>query len=197
MHGKVHGGQVGCAGLCLVAIRLNGAAYSAPDIDLVRQVKRNLKVVIGTSIGSEARRPIVGDLVSRGVGATAERWEISRPVVADQRTSLSILSLRRLQILVGDITLQFEGVQLRVLKHLPPVAAEILVVRLGLFPIAKLFVDRRNFRGGPLICWSHSASANLDYGHRGQKYERTHSALLSDQDGFWSTLHLLSPGNVA
>jgi len=43
--------------------------------------------------------------------------------------------------LVGDVDLGFEGVQLRVLKYLPPVAAEMLVAWLGRLPIADFFID--------------------------------------------------------
>src|SRR6266852_7446625 len=110
MHGKVYSGQVGRAGLCLFAIRLNGAAHASPDIDFVGQFKRNLKIVIGNSIAGEARRPILRDSVSCRARARGDRWEVSRPVVADQRTSLSILSLGRLQVLVGDVDLRFESV---------------------------------------------------------------------------------------
>jgi hypothetical protein len=82
--------------------------------------------------------------------------------------------------LVGDIDLQFEGVQLRILKHLPPATAEILVIRLSLFPIGKLFVGGRNFRRGTLICGSHSATAYLENGYRRQNDKPRYFAPLSD-----------------
>ena len=45
MHGQVHGGEVGCAGLCLVARGLDGAAHASPNVELVGELERNLKIV--------------------------------------------------------------------------------------------------------------------------------------------------------
>ena len=50
VHGQVHSGQVGCAGLCLLTIRLNGATHAPPYINLVRQFERNLKIVVGDAV---------------------------------------------------------------------------------------------------------------------------------------------------
>src|SRR6202035_5536206 len=82
VHRKVYGGQVGSARLGLLAIRLNGAAYASPDINLVRQFKRNLIIGVGAPIGREARRSIIGYSVARRVRARGDGWEIGRPVVA-------------------------------------------------------------------------------------------------------------------
>jgi hypothetical protein len=53
--------------------------------------------------------------------------------------------------LVGDVDLRFEGIELRILKNFPPVAAQILVIWLGRFPIAYLFINWRNFCSRALI----------------------------------------------
>jgi hypothetical protein len=68
------------------------------------------------------------------------------------------LGLSRLQVLVGDVDLSFEGIELRILKNFPPVAGEILIIRLGRFPISYLFKGGRNLRCGTFIIWSNSAA---------------------------------------
>src|SRR5260221_1890376 len=84
-------------------------------------------------------------------------WKVIGAGVAEHCTSLGICSLGGFQILVGDVDLCFESVQLRVLKYLPPVAAELLVAGLGRLPIADFFIGWRNFRRGALIGLSNGA----------------------------------------
>src|SRR6266851_6359457 len=131
MHREVDGCQVGCAGLCLCAIGFNGASYAPPKVDLVRQFERNLEIVVGNAIeGCAARLTIAGRLCAGGDGIHSDGWKIIGPLIAEKCTSLGILSLGRLQVLVGDVDLSFEGIELKILKHFPPVTAEILIIRL-------------------------------------------------------------------
>src|SRR6266852_174072 len=130
MHREVHRGQVGCAGLRLIAIGLNGAAYAAPDVDLVRQFERNLKVVDSNAVERRAVRLTVGGRLAAGCGRVGgHSWKEIGPMVAEQRASLGVLGFSRLQVLVGDVDLRCEGIELGILKNLPPVAAEILAPR--------------------------------------------------------------------
>src|SRR5258707_46751 len=81
--------------------------------------------------GTAAVRPIVGSFVSGRDGAPGEGGKGSGPGVTDEGASLCVLGLIWLQVLVGDITLVFQGLQLGALKQFPPVSSEILVVRLS------------------------------------------------------------------
>src|SRR5713101_2911721 len=94
MHRQVHRSQVGCAGLCLLAIRLNGAAYASPDVDLVGQFERNLKVVVANAIERWAVRLTVGGrFVARCYGVRGHGWKVIGPLVAEHSASLGILGL--------------------------------------------------------------------------------------------------------
>src|SRR6266851_2807321 len=171
MHRKVDGCQVGCAGLCLSAIGFNGSSYAPPKVDLVRQFERNLEIVVGNAIeGRAARLTIAGRLCARGDGIHSDGWKIIGPLIAEKGTSLGILGFSRLQVLVGDVDLRFEGIELRILKNLPPVAAEILVIRLGRFPIALLFLVWRNLYCRAMIFRSNCASGHLDSRYREQNH---------------------------
>src|SRR6201993_1528394 len=50
VQGQVHGSQIGGTSLRLVAIRFNGATHASPDIDLVGEFERNLKIVVGDAV---------------------------------------------------------------------------------------------------------------------------------------------------
>src|SRR5258708_38745762 len=63
-----------------------------------------------------------------------------------------------------DVDLVLGGVQLRVLKYLPPVGAEILVFGLGGFPIADFFIGWRNFGGRAFVIWSNGATGKQKHG---------------------------------
>src|SRR5713101_3978793 len=130
MHREVDGCQVGCAGLCLCAIGFNGAPYAPPKVDLVRQFERNLEIVVGNAIeGCAARLTIAGRLCAGSDGIHSDGWKIIGPLIAEKCTSLGILGFSRLQVLVGDVDSTFESIELRILKNLPPVPTEILVIR--------------------------------------------------------------------
>src|SRR4029077_20196929 len=104
MHREVDRCQVGCAGLGLLAIRLNGAAYASPDVDLVRQFERNLEIVVANAIERRAvRLPVGGAFVASCRGGGGDGWKIISPVIAQNCASLSVLGFSRLQILVRDV----------------------------------------------------------------------------------------------
>ena len=94
-----------------------------------------------------------------------DRWKVIGAIVAEHGTSLGILSLGGFQVLVGDADLRFQSIELGVLKYFPPVTAEILVIRLGRFPIANLFIRWRNFRLRPLIVRSDRATTQLEHSY--------------------------------
>src|SRR5467141_4945147 len=198
MHRQVHRSQVGCAGLCLLAIRLNGAAYAASNVDLVGQFERNLVVVVGNAIERWAvRLTVTGRLGAGGNGICSYSWKVIGSVVAEDGTSLGILGFSGLQVLVGDVDLSFEGIELRILKNFPPVAAEILVIRLGRFPIAHLFVDWRNLCGRALIFWSNRASGQLERSDHEQNHPSRCLTPTRNPGQLSSAFHLVSPGNAA
>src|SRR5260370_17976549 len=91
-------------------------------------------------------------------------WKVIGAGVAKDCASLGILGLGGLQILVRDVDLLLEVVQLRVLKYLPPVGAEILVFGLGGLPIADFFIGRRNFGGRAFVIWSNGATGKQKHG---------------------------------
>src|ERR1700676_2312307 len=159
MHRQVDGCQVGGAGLGLVAIRFDGAAYASPSVDLVRPFEGKLYVGEGNAIECwAAGLPIHGIIVAGYRRIDGQGWEVIGPLISEHCASLGICGLGGFHILVGDVYLLFEYVQLRVLKYLPPVAAGILIVRLGRFPIAHFLIGRRNFRRGAFIIWSNGAA---------------------------------------
>src|SRR6266853_41499 len=171
MHRQVHRRQVGYAGLRLFAIKLNAVAYASPDVDLVRQFERNLKVVVADAIERRAMRLSVGGRSVAGCNRIrGQSWKVIGPVIAENCTSLGILGFRRLQVLVGDVDLSFESIELRILKNLPPVAAEILVIRLGRFPIANLLISWRNLCCGAPIFRSNCASGHVERSYREQNH---------------------------
>src|ERR1700687_2999759 len=106
---------------------------------------------------------MVRDFVSCRARTPVDRGKVSGPLVADERASLSVLGLGCFQVLVRDADLGFQGIELGVLKKFPPVATEILVIRLGRFPIAHLFIGWRNFCLRPLIVGSNRATAKREY----------------------------------
>ena len=88
----------------------------------------------------------MGDVLSRvAEGSVRYRWEIVSAIVAEHSASLSVLRLGRFQVLVGDIDLRFQRIKLGILKNCPPIATEILVIRLSRLPITDLFIGWRNF----------------------------------------------------
>src|SRR5450432_768456 len=89
--------------------------------------------------------------------------EIIRTIVADQRPSLRILRLCRLDVLVGNIHLLFQGIQLRVLKYFPPIASKAQLVRLGSFPIACFFISRRNFGWRAVVFGAHCTAGKKEH----------------------------------
>src|SRR6266478_1294730 len=181
MHREVHRGQVGCAGLRLVAIGLNGAAYAAPDVDLVRQFERNLKVVDSNAVERRAVRLTVGGRFAASCGRVgAHSWKEISPMVAEERASLGVLCFSGFQVLVGDIDLSFEGIELGILKNLPPVAAAILVIWLGRFPVAHLFISWRDLCCRAVIFWPHGTTRNGE--HARQNYA-CQSALPNSNSG--------------
>src|SRR5258708_32435454 len=93
-------------------------------------------VFVSDSIGDDTRGPMVRYSVSCRARTTGDRRIVSGPVGAKHGTSLRVLGLGCLQVLVRDVDLRFETIQLRILKNLPPVAAQILAVRLTGFQIA-------------------------------------------------------------
>src|SRR6266436_8032899 len=102
---------------------------------------------------------MVGGRFAAGCGRVgAHSWKKISSMVAEQRASLGVLSFSGFQVLIGDVDLSFQGIELRILKNLPPVAAEILIVRLRCFPITYLFIGWRNLRSGTLIIWSNGTS---------------------------------------
>src|SRR5260370_11719773 len=164
MHREVHRSQVGCGGLLLIAIGLNGAAYTAPDVDLVRQFERNLKVVDCNAVKRRAVRLTVGGRFGADCGrGGGHSWKKIGPMVAEQRASLGVLGFGGFQVLVGDVDLSFEGIELRILKSLPPVAAEILVIWLGRFPVAHLFISWRDLCCRAVIFWTHCTTGNGEH----------------------------------
>src|SRR6266481_1917 len=198
MHREVDGCQVGRAGLWLCAIGLKGAPYAPPKVDLVRQFERNLEIVVSNAIECWAvRLTIAGRLGAGGNGIRSDRWKVIGSVVAEHGASLGILGLGRLQVLVGDVDLRFEDIELRILKNFPPVTIEILVIRLGRFPIAHLFIGWRD-----LCCWapifrSNRASGHLERGYCEHNHPTTRLAPVRNPDQLSSASHLVSPGNVA
>ncbi len=197
VHRQVHCCQVGCAGLRLLAIRFNGAAHASPDVELIRQLQRNLKVVVRNSIGDDTRRPMVRDSVARCTRARGNRGKVTSPLIANKCTSLCVSSFSRLQVLVGDIDLSFEGIELRILKDFPPVGAEALIIRLGRFPNAHLLISWRDFRCRAPIFRSNRASGQLERSYSEQNQKTGCLARARDPDQLSSAFHLISPGNVA
>src|SRR5258706_250004 len=114
------------------------------------------------SIGDSTRGPMVRDSVSCCTGARIDRGEKIGSLIAELRASLRVLGRCRLQVLVRDVDLRLEGIQLGVLKHFPPIAAEGLVIRLGRFPIANLFIGGRNLRGWAAIFRTNGASGDQE-----------------------------------
>ncbi len=198
MYAQVHGRQVGSAGLRLPAIRLDVAAHSSPDVDLVGQFKRQLKVAEGYAIECSALgRTVRGRLVA-GCRRTCDHGRIVvRPRIAEQGTSLRVLRSRELQVLVGDVDLFLKSVQLRVLKHLPPVAAEILHVWLSRFPIADFFVCRRYGSRRAMIVRSNRTAAKDERSEREKERDPSRLPRATDEDRPLRAVHFESPGNVA
>src|SRR5271156_4986865 len=99
----------------------------------------------------------------RSFGQRIERdgGKVIGTIVAKQRARLSVLGCGGLQVLVGDVDLLLQGVQLPILKNLPPIAAEILIVGLSRFPILNLFIGGRSIRGWRVVFGSDGTS-----GHR-------------------------------
>ena len=62
---------------------------------------------------------------SRGGG-----WKVVRTNIAQGRSGLLILSNSGFQVLVRYIDLTFKSIELRILKDLPPVAAQLLEIAL-------------------------------------------------------------------
>jgi hypothetical protein len=56
-----------------------------------------------------------------------------------------------LKVLVGNVDLQFQGVQLRVIEYFPPIATETLFAGLSSLPVADFFIARWNFDRRPMI----------------------------------------------
>src|SRR5258708_4466288 len=94
MHRQVHRCQVGCTGLRLLAIRLNGAPYSSPKVDLVRQFERDLKVgVVNATELCAVGLPIRGRFVAGCCGVYGHGWKVIGPLISENCTSLGILGL--------------------------------------------------------------------------------------------------------
>ncbi|PYV73705.1 MAG: hypothetical protein DMG96_22275, partial [Acidobacteria bacterium] len=71
---------------------------------------------------------------------------------------------------VGNIDLLFQSVQLRILEYFPPIATEILLVRLGSFPIASLFVSGRHFDWRALVPGANGTTGKQE--HTGKREGR-------------------------
>src|SRR5260370_38202015 len=84
-------------------------------------------------------------------------------MVAEQRASLGVLGFSGFQVLVGGVDLSFQGIELRILKSLPPVAAEILVIWLGRFPVAHLFISWRDLCCRAVLFWPHGTTGNGEH----------------------------------
>jgi hypothetical protein len=78
------------------------------------------------------------------------------------------LRLRRLQILIGYVDLQFQGVKLRILEYRPPRAAKILVIRLSGLPVPYLFIRGRSLYRRHVVLWANHASRQLECRYRYQ-----------------------------
>jgi hypothetical protein len=78
------------------------------------------------------------------------------------------LRLRGLQILIRYIDLQFQRIELRILKYRPPRTAKILVIGLGGLPVPYLFIGRRSLYHGRVVLWANRASSQLQYCYRDQ-----------------------------
>src|SRR5260370_36856075 len=118
-------------------------------------------------------------------------------IVAERGVSLCIVGFGRFQVWVGDVELLFECIELRILKNFPPVTAEILIIRLGRFPIAHLFIGWWNFRCRAMIFRSNRTSGQLEYSHGEQNHPTRCLAPARNPDQLSSAFHLGSPANVA
>ncbi len=129
-----------------------------------------------------------------GFGTGGDRRVVIRPVVTEYSARLPILGLRSLQVLVGDLYLLFQCIKARVLKNLPPVSAEVLVVRLSCLPVALLFVRWGRWSCRDVVLRSDRASRKWQNRNhdRNQIPDKTCTA-----NPVLSGHHFLSPGNVA
>src|ERR1700688_2116590 len=135
MHAQIHRGEVGCAGLCLLPIRLNRFSTLSPGVNLVGKVEGEYKIVVGGASQGETCRTVSRYERASGRWSGRHCRKIISPIVAKDGSCLLILRRGSFQVLVRNIDLKFQRIELRILKNSPPRTTKILVVRLGGFPI--------------------------------------------------------------
>ena len=157
---QVHHREIGRARLCLLTVVFNVAAHPAEGVRLVGQVQRHHEFIEGLPIetGSGGRAILRIFLAGRGRICGQGRIVIGS-IVPHQGAGFLILSERRFQILVGHFDLLFQGIEVGIPKHFPPVPAKVLVVGLCDFPVSHFLVGWRCGGGGNFVFGPDRASA--------------------------------------
>src|SRR5579863_1329333 len=195
MHAQIHHRQIRGTRLRLLSIRLHIAAYSSPRIDLIRKVNRQHEIIESDAVKvGTLRRAVIGILLAAGARPCCHRRIVVRTSVAESRSRLLILRDRGFQILVRNVDLLLQSIQLRVLKDLPPVPAEVLVVRLGSLPISHLLVRWRSRHCRPFVSRSYCTAGGRQCAGNNQNGIND---LPRPRDQLNQALHWGSPGRAA
>src|ERR1700690_172304 len=93
-------------------------------------------------------------------GARSHRGIVSRPAKPYQCPGLPEPRFRSLQVLIRDIHLFFQGIQLWVLKNLPPLTPRYLIAGCSRLPVWRNLLEaRRGGRRGLGIARAYRAAA--------------------------------------
>src|SRR5580704_1140388 len=194
MHAQIDHGQIGGTRLRLFSIGLHIAAYSSPRIHLVRKTNRQHEIVEGYAVQRTLWRAVSGIQLAACRRPRRHGRIVVRANVAQSRSRLLVLRNRSFQILVRNIDLLLQRVQLLVLKNLPPVPAQVLVIRLRGFPICHLFISGRNWDGGLFVLGPDGTAGKSECARKKQNEGNNlpHPAAQLAQ-----TIHWGSPGSAA
>ena len=132
MQAQANGFQIGGAGLGLFAGGCDGAADTAPGVQLVVDVDRQR--VLAEVAGVRAQRRVLRETVGGDGGRSRNGGEETGPRQLNQRARLAKAGFRGLEGLVGGVDLLFQPVEFRAAEELPPVHADRGVGGLRLLP---------------------------------------------------------------
>src|SRR6202051_2378120 len=144
MRAQVDRGQVCRTGLGLFSIGLHVLSNAPPDVGLIGHVEWEHKVVVSSTTQDCAGRSISRNARSGRRRASRHGWVVVGTVIAQGGSRLLKLRLCGFQVLIRYIDLEFQRVQLRILKNGPPITTKILVIGFGGLPVPYLFIGRRS-----------------------------------------------------